>query len=158
MNYVQTIRHKIGQERLILVGGRVILQREDKKILLHKRTDFLNVWSLPGGSAEPGESLEEAMTREVKEETGLTMKSLYPIGFSCNPKLESFSYPNGDQVQLFAMIFWCREWKGKLTPNVMESPTLDFFDIRDLPQLRKNELVSIQYFRHYLEKRKFISY
>ena len=45
------------------------------KILLVKQriTDNRN-WSLPGGRAEAGETLEYALTRELKEETGLTVK------------------------------------------------------------------------------------
>ena len=43
---------------------------KDGKILLTKREDF-EVWCLPGGIVEPGESVVEAAVREAREETGL---------------------------------------------------------------------------------------
>ena len=46
---------------------------QDKKILLTKRDDF-EVWCLPGGGVEPGESLAQGAIREVHEETGLEVR------------------------------------------------------------------------------------
>jgi 8-oxo-dGTP diphosphatase len=49
---------------LVIRGGEVLLVRRGK-------TPYLNHWSLPGGGVEPGETLEQAVRREVREETGL---------------------------------------------------------------------------------------
>lgn len=57
--------------------GALIFQRG--KILLVKRgkEPLKGYWSLPGGLVETGERLEDAVAREVLEETGLTVRPLY---------------------------------------------------------------------------------
>ncbi|MED0872992.1 NUDIX hydrolase [Bacillus mobilis] len=47
---------------------------EDEKLLLVKQKVANRDWSLPGGRVENGETLEEAMIREMREETGLEVK------------------------------------------------------------------------------------
>jgi 8-oxo-dGTP diphosphatase len=54
----------MGVSGLIIRDGKVLLVRRGKE-------PFLGYWSLPGGSIEPGETPEEAVKREVLEETGL---------------------------------------------------------------------------------------
>ncbi|MGM0441704.1 MAG: NUDIX domain-containing protein [Elusimicrobiota bacterium] len=55
----------------VTVDGLVI---KDGRVLLIKRKNPPEGWALPGGFVEKGETLEEAVIREVKEETGLNFK------------------------------------------------------------------------------------
>ena len=47
--------------------------KDRKKVLLIKRRD-VPVWTLPGGGTEDNETIEEAITRELLEETGFQTK------------------------------------------------------------------------------------
>ncbi len=52
------------------------------KILLIKRNTipFKGYWALPGGRMDPGETIEQTIVREVKEETGLDVVVVSLIG------------------------------------------------------------------------------
>jgi ADP-ribose pyrophosphatase YjhB (NUDIX family) len=52
----------------------------DGRVLLAKRANPPRLWSLPGGKLEPGESLEEAAMREVREETGVEIEIVAAAG------------------------------------------------------------------------------
>lgn len=73
----------VGHEPQILNFAGRILVNEKNEILLQKRSDF-NLWGLPGGAIEFGESAEEACVREFWEETGLKVKvkSLLEVSYS----------------------------------------------------------------------------
>ena len=51
-----------------------VLIQQDALLLLKQRVNPERGWSLPGGRVEPGETLETAMVREMREETGLSVR------------------------------------------------------------------------------------
>ena len=51
-----------------------LITRTDGKLLICERAGEPGAWQFPQGGADPGESLEEALYREVREEIGLTPK------------------------------------------------------------------------------------
>lgn len=67
-----------------MIGANIAIWR-DNKILLTKREDF-EVWCLPGGHVDTGESFAEAAIREALEETGFQIKLSYLIGLYSRPQ------------------------------------------------------------------------
>jgi 8-oxo-dGTP diphosphatase len=64
----------------VCVSGAVF--RGDRLLLLRRTTDSPGTWELPGGSVEVGEGLAEALQREVREETGLSVRVGRPFAAS----------------------------------------------------------------------------
>lgn len=75
-----------------------IIERGNK-ILLQKRamTPFKNHWEIGGGFINYGETVEDALVREVKEETGFGVKPKGIIGVYSDPKRD----PRGHAVSIF---------------------------------------------------------
>lgn len=61
----------------------------NEQVLLTKRKDF-EVWCLPGGHVDAGESVVQAALREVREETGLEVRLNRLVGVYSIPKAKAW--------------------------------------------------------------------
>ena len=71
--------------RCVTVVVLVFIQQDDA-ILLVRQNYGRQYWSLPGGVMEPGESIDEAAIREVREETGLDVRLRRVVGLYSKPR------------------------------------------------------------------------
>jgi 8-oxo-dGTP diphosphatase len=74
---------------------------DDHSLILIKRRNppYQNAWALPGGFVEYGETLEEAVIREAKEETGLEINVKGILGVYSDPNRD----PRGHMVSVCFM-------------------------------------------------------
>jgi ADP-ribose pyrophosphatase YjhB (NUDIX family) len=98
---------------------------DDEKILLTKREDF-EVWCLPGGGVEEGESLAEAGIREAKEETGLVVELTRLVGV--------YSRLGGGMHDVHAMLYAAKPIGGELKTQPNETLEVAWFPFDQLPE------------------------
>lgn len=124
-SYLGRLRSLVGPRLLLVPGARIVIENSAGEILLQKRSD-LGVWGLPGGNAEIAEDLISVVVREVREETGLTVRDVKPFGFGGDPGLETIQSPNGDECQFFVLNFYTRSFHGELRISDGESLALEW--------------------------------
>jgi len=114
---------------IVLVAA-VALIDKDGRVLLAQRPEgksMAGLWEFPGGKVESGESPEQALIRELREELGIdTWQScLAPLTFA------SHKY---DDFHLLMPLFACRKWQG--IPQGLEGQQLTWVranKLRDYP-------------------------
>jgi ADP-ribose pyrophosphatase YjhB (NUDIX family) len=97
---------------------------EEGKILLTKREDF-EVWCLPGGGVEDGESLVEAAIRETKEEAGIDVEITRLVGV--------YSRLGGMWNDVHAVLFAAKPVGGKLKTQLGETVEVAYFPFEQIP-------------------------
>lgn len=103
----------------------VVLITKDKEILLGRSPHFsTGVYSNLAGFIEPGESAEQTIVREVKEEVGISVKNIHYLG--------SQSWPF---EHTFMLAFKADYASGELTVNTQELEDAKWFPIDELPRL-----------------------
>ena len=95
----------------------------DGKILLTKRDDF-QVWCLPSGGVEDGESLAEAAIRETKEETGIDVELTRVIGVYSRL---------GGIPDVHAILYEARPIGGELRLQPGETIEVKYFTRNEMP-------------------------
>ena len=97
-----------GQDRKLVEVAVGILIRPDGDFLLTSRPlgkVYEGYWEFPGGKLEPGETVEQALRRELQEEIGIT------IGAIQHWKVEIVDYPHALVRLNFCKVF---AWTGEL--------------------------------------------
>jgi ADP-ribose pyrophosphatase YjhB (NUDIX family) len=97
---------------------------DDRRILLTKREDF-EVWCLPGGGVEEGESLAEGAIREAKEETGLDVELTRLVGV--------YSRMGGEMHDVHAVLYAAKPVGGELRTQPHETIEVAYFPFDQLP-------------------------
>lgn len=105
----------------------IVLVHDDNRILLVKSKDFKGTFfGLVAGFVEFGESIEEAVVREVREETQLEIKDLKYFGS------QPWPYPLG------LMLGFIAKYKsGTIKLQTSELVAGEWFDINNLPEIPK---------------------
>lgn len=81
----------------VLAVDAVIFMKDNSVVLVRRRNPpFQGYWALPGGLCEQGETVEQAVHREVKEETGLLVESVQLVGVFSEPNRD----PRGHTVSI----------------------------------------------------------
>ena len=95
-----------------IVGVAAVVMEDDRVVLVRRgRPPAYGEWSLPGGAVELGETLEEAVAREVKEEIGLEVEVVELVAVLDRIFLD----PEGEvQFHYLLMDFLCRSKGGRL--------------------------------------------
>ena len=100
--------------RLVVVP---VIRAADGAVLLCKmpidRGVYPGQWALPGGGVEPGESLEDALRREIREELSVGLASARPLFFT--DRLREKMLPGGE-TRLIYMVFLLFECSIDDTP------------------------------------------
>jgi 8-oxo-dGTP pyrophosphatase MutT (NUDIX family) len=87
----------------VAVAVSAFIQDDEGRILMIRRTDN-DLYSIPGGQLELGETLAQAAVREVQEETGITCEVSGVIGLYSNPN-HVVAYDDGEVRQEFSICF-----------------------------------------------------
>ena len=121
--WLQTVLSRIIRPLFQVFAAAVIFD-EDKNIFLVKSTyQRFHPWGLPGGSLEYGEHPEDAVIREMWEETGL------------NICIEKFLLVNSWLPDRVGLYYLCRILDGTFHPTE-EVSEFAYFSLDDLPDIR----------------------
>jgi 8-oxo-dGTP pyrophosphatase MutT (NUDIX family) len=103
--------------------GSTVAIIKDGKVLMTKREDF-EVWCLPGGHTDPGESVAETAVREAHEEIGLKVKLTRFVGVYTRV---------GGEYTIHLNLFTANVIGGEINLQADEILAIDYFSPDKLP-------------------------
>jgi ADP-ribose pyrophosphatase YjhB (NUDIX family) len=101
----------------------------DNILLIKRKTvPFVGYWALPGGRTEPGETVEETVIREVKEETGLKVTIIRKIG-----EYHEEGVHQGVAYDYYPACFLVKPSDDKIRKQDSEIEEIQLFNLTNLP-------------------------
>jgi ADP-ribose pyrophosphatase YjhB (NUDIX family) len=116
-----------------LIGvGAVIVENERALLIRRGQPPLLGEWSLPGGVLECGEALRDAVIREAREETGLTVEAGELLGV-----YERVIRADDGRVRYHYVLidFLCRPVSGEIKAG-SDAAEVGWFRRDELPPLK----------------------
>ena len=114
---------------IFYIAVHALILNENNKVLTLRRSgvnDYKPLyWDIPGGTVDVGETVENALEREIREETSLIIKPIKPI----------YVYSNLDQVpkrQTAQIIYLCKYISGEVVLNPEEHDEFKWVDYNEL--------------------------
>jgi ADP-ribose pyrophosphatase YjhB (NUDIX family) len=106
----------------IVIAVSTVVIDESDRLLLIRRTDN-DLYALPGGRHELGETMTETAVRETQEETGYTVAVDSLVGIYSNPH-HVMAYDDGEVRQEFSICFRAHVLSGEARPSAESSEVL----------------------------------
>lgn len=113
--------------KLELTNMVMVQDPETGKVLVQERVKSWQGIAFPGGHVEDGESIYDSAVREIKEETGLTIRHLTPRGF-----MYWFNNQTGDRY--FTYFFVTSDFSGEMLESTEEGKVF-WVDYNKLPTM-----------------------
>lgn len=113
---------------IFFMAGHALIEKDGKYLVTRRsqsNTYMPLKWDIPGGIVQPGETIEEAIYREVSEETGLTIQVGRVVHI----------YANRDQLphrQTFQAVYLCKYVDGKVNLDPAEHDIYQWMDYNDI--------------------------
>jgi 8-oxo-dGTP pyrophosphatase MutT (NUDIX family) len=95
----------------IVVAVTAFIQDAAGRLLMIRRTDN-DLYAIPGGAQEVGETIAQTVVREVREETGITVDVTGLIGVYSDPA-HVIAFSDGEVRQEFSLCFRARPVEGE---------------------------------------------
>jgi 8-oxo-dGTP pyrophosphatase MutT (NUDIX family) len=132
-SWIADVRELVGTRR-IMIPAAVAWIHDDAGRLLVVQLHGRDLWGLPGGGIEPDETPEQAVVREVAEETGLEVRIDELGGAFGGPRLHH-TYVNGDEGAYVMIAYRCSIVGGTPEPDGDEVTALRWITADDLETL-----------------------
>jgi ADP-ribose pyrophosphatase YjhB (NUDIX family) len=134
----------------LVVAVSAVVANDRGEVLLQKRTDN-ELWGLPGGAMDLGESIGQAVVREIREETGLEVQPTGLVGIYSDPG-HVIVYANGEVRQEFSICFVARIVGGEVSVADHESTEVRFVPTSEIAELAMHRSTRLR-LQHFLEQR-----
>lgn len=132
-DYYKSIRDKVGHDLLMMPAVAAVIHDDEGQVLLLRHHSD-GKWSLPAGAIEPGEMPEDALVREVVEETGLDVRPTQILDVLGGERFRT-TYPNGDEVEYTVTVYAANIHGGELRAVDGEALEFGWFDPFDPPDM-----------------------
>ena len=125
---------KVGIERLVV--GALLVRKSEVLVLRRRSEEFMGgMFELPSGRVEEGETLKDALKREVREETGLRIKTILDY-------LGSFDYQSGSGKPTRQFNFSAEPFLGKLKLSPTEHDMYQWIGLQEIDRVNISDSVA----------------